>query len=105
MQSLTDLLAADASLLPLLNQLAEQRAAASGAGARAGAGLDVHARQPARQQAAEGEPSTAQPSLLVQLLQSLEQPAVPAAGVDARPSWIPSGLFQVRHFVCTLSTP
>lgn len=99
MESLSRLLFSDASLLPALGQLAERKAAA-------GEGL--------------GGASEEQPSILMQLLMSLEQhhmvgegaatlaggpapsdlaaPDSPfdPAGLPDQPSWIPTGLFSMR---------
>lgn len=102
MESLSRLLFSDASLLPALGQLAEKKAAA-GEGVGVGAGEE-------------------QPSILMQLLMSLEQhhmageAGAPAglagtaaaaelappdspfdpAGLPEQPSWIPAGLFSMR---------
>ncbi|KAL4422669.1 hypothetical protein ABPG75_008866 [Micractinium tetrahymenae] len=102
MESLSRLLFSDASLLPALGQLAERKAAAGeGVGGGGGAGEE-------------------QPSILMQLLMSLEQhhmageAGVPAemaaaaaatppdspfdpAGLPDQPSWIPAGLFSLRE--------
>ena len=105
MESLSQLLFSDASLLPSLTQLAEHRAAHGGGGSGGVAG--ALGMVPEEQQE--------QPSLLVQLLRDFEQQQGPqfggcggggAGGSEAglfdahgvlrhEPSWIPTAMFTV----------